>query len=74
MKQINAGQRILAAVASIAITAGVAQGMAELSRHEAAGRGITRGAAAQAGIACAPGGGALDLHGTRSAPAARAKG
>lgn len=62
MMQVSAGQRIAAAMVSIGVTAGAAQGMTELSRYEDSGRGLARAAAPRAAIVCAP------VRAARSAP------
>lgn len=54
MTKISVAQRMLAAVASITVSIGMAQGMTELARYESGSRWMTQGAAPPAGIVCAP--------------------
>lgn len=63
MMKVSASQRILAAVASIAVTLGAAKGVTELARHEPGIRGVTRANAPQAGVVCAPVGAPRDMPG-----------
>jgi hypothetical protein len=74
MMKISVTQRILAAVASITVSIGMAQGMTELARYESGSRWMKQGAAPLAGIACAPDRAARDMHKTGSTSATRARG
>lgn len=74
MMKISAAQRIMAAIAAIMVSIGMAQGMTELARHQSGGRWMTQAAAPLAGIVCAPDRAAPEMHGTGSDSANGAKG
>ncbi len=74
MMKVSAGQRILAAVVSIAVTLGAAQGVTVLSRHEPGNRVTAQGTAPQGGIVCAPVRAPRDMPGTGAGSGTGARG